>query len=77
MSRPAALLIKPTEGKTFRLVVSKIRFKMEPENSEVEMSFIRNAKGGGVLVEVGPKTTSKITFYEALKGLLAESSVEI
>ena len=74
-TRPPALLIKPTEGKTFAEVLSEIRYKIKPEDNGAEVSSIRKTKGGGVLVELGPKTINKVTFCEAVKGLLGEKAL--
>ena len=74
-TRPSALLIKPTEGKTFAEVLSEIRYRMKPEENGAEVSSIRKTRSGGVLVELGPKTTNKSTFCEAVKGLLGEKAL--
>ncbi|CAD7080718.1 unnamed protein product [Hermetia illucens] len=70
-TRPPALLIKLTEGKTFPDVFSEIRYKIKSD-SGAEMSSIRKTKGGGGLVELGPRTTNKATLCEAVQGLLEE-----
>lgn len=55
-TRPSALLIKPTEGKTFSEVLNKIRYKMKPEDNGAGVSCIHTWKtvGGGLIVELGP-----------------------
>ncbi|CAD7087787.1 unnamed protein product [Hermetia illucens] len=75
-TRPPALLIKPAAGKTFAEVLSEIRYKIKPEDNGAEVSSIRKTKGGGVLVELGPKTINKVTFCEAVKGLLGKRALE-
>lgn len=55
------------ESKTFAEVHSEIRHKIKPVNSSTEVSSIRKLNGGGILVELDPKATSKTMFSEAVK----------
>lgn len=48
---------------------------MKSEDNRAKVSSIRKAKGGEVLVELGLKTTSKNTFYKAVKGLLGKKAL--
>lgn len=75
MTRPSALFIKLTVGKTFAEVLSEIRYKAKGENSGTEVSFIRKSKGGRALVELGPKTiTAKRRLWFLVEMLLGNES---
>lgn len=70
--KPPALPIKPTEGKTFAEVLSKIRNWIKPA---AEVSIIQKTKGFDVVVVFSTTTTNKGTFCEAVKRLLGEKTL--
>lgn len=68
----STLLINPTESKTFTKVLNRIRHKIKPDSGP-KVSSIQKTTSAAAVVELHPKTTSKITFCETFKGLLGES----
>ncbi|XP_046686584.1 uncharacterized protein LOC124372251 [Homalodisca vitripennis] len=72
-TRPDAVLIRPTTGKSYADLLKDIRSKIKPEDSGAEVRAIRPTRTGGLLVELGSKTTDKDGFSSALKTAIGES----
>ncbi|XP_046679323.1 uncharacterized protein LOC124366766 [Homalodisca vitripennis] len=74
-TRPDAVLIRPTTGKSYADLLKDIRSKIKPEDSGAEVRAIRPTRTGGLLVELGSKTTDKDGFSSALKTAIGESGI--
>ncbi|XP_046684980.1 uncharacterized protein LOC124370722 [Homalodisca vitripennis] len=61
-TRPDAVLIRPTTGKSYADLLKDIRSKIKPEDLGAEVRAIRPTRTGGLLVELGSKTTDKDGF---------------
>lgn len=72
-TRPDAVLIRPTTGKSYADLLKDIRSRIKPEDSGAEVRAIRPTRTGGLLVELGSKTTNKDGFSSALKTAIGES----
>lgn len=70
-----ALLIKPTEGKTYAEVLSEIRSKVNPEDTGTDVRSIRQTRTGEVLLELGNTSKNKSAFSDALQHILAGKAV--
>lgn len=72
--RLPALLIKPSQGKTYADVLREIRQNANPADTGTEVKSIRRTKAGDVLMEVGNNSKDKAAFVDQLANVLRENA---
>lgn len=65
--RTKAVLIQPTEGRTYADLLKEMKNKVNPSETGVDIKSIKQTKRGGVLVEMGPKTKNSTAFIDAVR----------
>lgn len=68
--RPDALLVKPSEGKSYADVLSEIREKVKPEEKGAVIKTLRKTRAGDLLIELGQSSESKSDFGADLQSVL-------
>lgn len=72
--RLEAILIKPSEGKSYSEILRELRQKVKPEDTETEVRTIRQTRSGGVLVELGKNCKNKEEFTSKVKQALGTTA---
>ena len=68
---------KPAEGMTFASILKDICMKVKPEEGGAVIRSVRQARNGGVLVELDKETQVRALFTKALEGAIgAAGTVE-
>ncbi|GJQ75714.1 hypothetical protein Trydic_g17786 [Trypoxylus dichotomus] len=70
----AALLIKPMQGKTYAEVLSEIRQRVKPVETEVNINAVRKTKKGAILIELGRSSSNCKGFTNQLQEALKEKA---
>ncbi|GJQ68976.1 hypothetical protein Trydic_g10293 [Trypoxylus dichotomus] len=70
----AALLIKPMQGKTYAEVLSEIRQRVKPEETEVNINAVRKTKKRAILIELGRSSSNCKGFTNQLQEALREKA---
>ena len=66
-TRSDAILIQPTKSVTFADILKNFRTNVKSEDSGAIVRSIRQARKGGVLVELDKETTDEASFSEAVE----------
>lgn len=74
-ARPAAVIIKPSAGKSYSDILGTIRSSVKPADTGAEIRAVRRTRTGDVLVELGPGTKSKSDFGDALQTTLGATAL--
>ena len=63
--RPEVLIIKLGAGKTYAEILTEIRQKVKPEDTQTSIKAIRQTRNGCILLENNPKNRAEVA--EALE----------
>jgi hypothetical protein len=72
--RPDALLIKPSEGKSYADVLSEIRQKVKPEEKGAVIKALRKTRAGDLLIELGQSSGSNSDLSTDLQSALGTNA---
>lgn len=73
-SRREAVLIRPTESFSYAHVLGEIREKVRPEETDIEVTKIRQTRRGCILLELGADTKDREGITSALKAALGPNA---
>ena len=69
-----AVLIRPTDGKTYADTLRQIKTAVDPGASKVKVQGLHKTKDGGLLLRLRSKATERQNFQEELRQALRESA---
>ena len=72
-TRTEAVIIKPSDGKSYAEILKVIRGNVKPEETKREVKAIRQTRNGCVLLELGGKNGSHEDFSKALAKALGDA----
>lgn len=75
--RSEAILIKPSEGKSYADILRAIRGGIKPEDTDTEVKGVRKTRAGDVLLELGAKTKNKEGFATSVRAALGEAASSV
>ncbi|KAJ8980479.1 hypothetical protein NQ317_013232 [Molorchus minor] len=73
-AKPEAILIKPTEGRSYAQVLGELRQKVNTAESKTDIMTVRRTRAGDVLIELDTKATGGAQLCESLRGAFAGSA---
>src|SRR5204863_6946885 len=73
-NRPSAILIRPSDGKSYADVLGEIRRRVRPEDQGAVIKGLRKTRAGDLLVELGEGTGSRSDFGADLRNTLGETA---
>lgn len=65
--RTKAVLVQPTEGRTYADLLKEIKTKVNPAEAGVDIKSIKQTRLGGVLLEISPKSEDSAAFAAAIR----------